>query len=252
MTFGHSMVPMHASPKKRRENPAREELILDVARELLLDGGYHGLTMARIAEGVDYSKGTVYQHFACKEEVIIALATRSVEKQQALVERAALFPGRPRERMLAVAEATQLFSILYAADTRIFQIMNGEAITQKGTVDSLWRLKHAANHTVAIMSGIVRDAVAQGDLVYRGDLALKDLLFHIWLLGEAGKASAGNWLPPSELGISRTFESLIRSTQLMADAYEWRPLTTEWDYDESLRRIRKELFAEESKRAYGG
>ena len=131
---------MATMTRRQREVQAREELILDVARELLLEGGYHGLTMARVADGAEYSKGTIYHHFSCKEEVIIALAARSVEKQRVLVERAATFSGRPRERMLAVGEATQLFSLLYPDEARIFQIMNGEAITQKGSKESLWGL----------------------------------------------------------------------------------------------------------------
>jgi hypothetical protein len=129
--------------------------------------------------------------------------------------------------------------------------MSGEAITQKGSKESLWELKRSANHTVTIMFGIVRDAIAQGDLVLEGDHTLNDLVFHMWLLGEAGKASSTSWLPPAEMGITSTFESLIRSTQMMADAYGWRPLTSEWDYAETHRRIREEMFAEESRRAYG-
>ena len=66
---------------KQRQILGREVLVLDMARELLLKSGYHGLTMARVAEAVGCSKATVYQHFSCKEEIIIALAGQSVEKQ---------------------------------------------------------------------------------------------------------------------------------------------------------------------------
>ncbi|HPV38223.1 MAG TPA: helix-turn-helix domain-containing protein, partial [Candidatus Hydrogenedentes bacterium] len=62
---------------KQREIREREERLLDVARELILAQGYHGLTMARIGNRLGVAKATVYQHFSCKEEVIIALAGRS-------------------------------------------------------------------------------------------------------------------------------------------------------------------------------
>jgi len=237
--------------KRQRDVAARRELILSVVRGLFIEGGYHGLTMARVAERAGYSKGTVYDHFSCKEEAIIALAAVSVEKQRVLVERAATFPGRSRERMLAVAEATQLFARLYPDDTRIFQIMNGEAITQKGSKESLWRLRLSANHTVAILRGIIRDAVAQGDLAFEGDRSAEDLVFHLWLLGEAGKATVSSWMPPTEMGVEDTFGSLIRSSQVLVDAYGWRPLSSEWDYGETMRRIREEVFGAESKEAYG-
>ena len=114
--------------RKQRDLIERGNLLLEIARDLLLKGGYHGLTMAQVALRAGSSKGTVYQHFSCKEEMIITLAAESVEKQRELVERAAMFRGRPRERMLAIGEATELFAQLHADDARIFQIMSGEAI----------------------------------------------------------------------------------------------------------------------------
>ncbi|NIA15189.1 MAG: TetR family transcriptional regulator, partial [Nitrospiraceae bacterium] len=150
--------------RKKREIQERDGLILKAARAMLLEIGYHGLTMARIATVIDSSKGTIYQHFPCKEDIIVALAIQSMEKQREMVERAATFRGRPRERMLAVGEATALFARLYVDDARIFQIMTGEAIMQKASPDTLWRLKVSGHNTANIMLGIVRDAIVQGDV----------------------------------------------------------------------------------------
>ncbi|MBN2308876.1 MAG: TetR/AcrR family transcriptional regulator [Candidatus Hydrogenedentes bacterium] len=238
--------------KKQREIQAREGVILDEARKLLLKGGYHGLTMARVAEATCCSKGTVYQHFPNKEEIIVALAVRSVDKQRALVEQAATFRGRPRERMIAVATATELFALLHRDDARIFQIMNGEAILQKASEGAIWRMRASANRTVSIMFGIVRDAVAQGDLPSASEGQARDVIFHFWLLGEAGKASRTSWLPPSEMGIADPFASIIRSTQYLGDGFGWRPLSTEWDYEETRRRVCREVFPNEARQVYGG
>jgi AcrR family transcriptional regulator len=65
---------MVTSPRKQRKYEQREALLLAIARKILLHGGYHGLTMARVADSAEYSKGTLYQHFSCKEELIITLA----------------------------------------------------------------------------------------------------------------------------------------------------------------------------------
>ena len=67
------------SSRKERQRAERDELILRVARELLLEKGYLGLTMDRIAKATEYSKGTIYQHYSCKEEVVIALAIQTAE-----------------------------------------------------------------------------------------------------------------------------------------------------------------------------
>ena len=65
---------METLSRKQREIQEREALILEVAREMLLERGYLGVTMDRIAQAIEYSKGTVYQHFSSKEDVLVALA----------------------------------------------------------------------------------------------------------------------------------------------------------------------------------
>ncbi len=35
---------------------------------MIVRDGYHGLSMDRIAEALEYSKGTIYQHFSCKKK----------------------------------------------------------------------------------------------------------------------------------------------------------------------------------------
>ena len=73
------------SPKKR-EILERENRILEVARPIVVREGYNGINMDRIAELVNYSKGTIYNHFSCKEEIIIALAIQSATKRTELFQ----------------------------------------------------------------------------------------------------------------------------------------------------------------------
>ena len=121
----------------------------------------------------------------------------------------------------------------------------------KASDNSLWRLRAAANRTVSIMNGILRDAVAQGDLAFDEYRRQEDLVYHMWLLGDAGKASSSSWLPPSEMGVSNPFTSIIRSTQMLGDAYGWKPLSTEWDYEETRARIHREVFPTEMRKVHG-
>ena len=51
---------MSTSNRKEREIREREELILAVGRDLLLERGYLGMTMDKIAEATEYSKGLEY------------------------------------------------------------------------------------------------------------------------------------------------------------------------------------------------
>ncbi len=64
---------MAISTRKERQLREREELILDRAREMLAEKGYLGLKLDELAEAVEYSKGTLYQHFSSKEDMILAI-----------------------------------------------------------------------------------------------------------------------------------------------------------------------------------
>ncbi len=236
---------------KQLEIREREGRLLEIARRLVLDRGYHGLTMARIATRLDVAKATVYQHFSCKEEIIIALAGRSVDLQRSLIDRAAAFHGTPRERMFAVGEATQLFSRLYPEDARIFQLISAEAITQKASPASLGRLRISARETADVMSGIVRDAIERGDLELKLGDRVEDITYQFWMMGESAKAAMWSWMPPRELGVEDPFKAMFHGGQIIGDAYGWRPLSTEWDFEETRRRIRREVFPVECRKAYG-
>ncbi|MCA9258394.1 MAG: helix-turn-helix transcriptional regulator, partial [Planctomycetales bacterium] len=80
---------MKTLTRKQRELQEREARILEVSREVVVREGYHGLSMDRVAEALEYSKGTIYNHFSCKEDIILALAVQTTEKRTELFERAA-------------------------------------------------------------------------------------------------------------------------------------------------------------------
>ena len=48
----------------------RQDEILDIALNLLADGGVKNLTMKRIAESIGVSEPAVYRHFKNKTEIV--------------------------------------------------------------------------------------------------------------------------------------------------------------------------------------
>lgn len=238
--------------RKQREKRDREEQFLEIARRILIAGGYHGLTMDRIADASEYSKGTIYHHFTCKEEVIIALARRALERRLNMMERGATFSGRPRERMVAIGEAVELFARLNAQDARIFQIINAEAIIQKASAESFSAMKNAVFRGFHIMVGVIRDAIACGDVTPPPGVRPEDMTFALWALTDGGYTAASGWIPFHEVGIGAPFATAMQNCHVLGDGYGWKPLSSEWDYEATLRRVRAELFPEESAKVYGG
>ncbi|MER5438763.1 helix-turn-helix domain-containing protein [Streptomyces sp. NPDC002790] len=65
---------------------ARRRMTLDAAAELLDEGGYAALTIRSVAQRAGTSTGLIYQYFADKEEIFIALLSESQIESTAFVE----------------------------------------------------------------------------------------------------------------------------------------------------------------------
>src|SRR5262249_55817619 len=117
--------------RKQREVHDREARILDLARSMIVEDGYHGLSMDRIAEAMEYSKGTIYQHFSCKEEIVIALLNQTMERRLDLFRRAAAYRGGSRERITAIGVAAELFFQLYPDHLHTEQTIRVSSVREK-------------------------------------------------------------------------------------------------------------------------
>lgn len=62
--------------RKQREFERREEDILDAALALFSRPEWEAVTIAQIARAADIGKGTVYKHFASKDELLFRLMMR--------------------------------------------------------------------------------------------------------------------------------------------------------------------------------
>lgn len=58
----------------------REESILAVAEQLLLESGEGDITLDSLAEQLDLAKGTLYKHFASKDELFLRIIIRHEEQ----------------------------------------------------------------------------------------------------------------------------------------------------------------------------
>ena len=99
---------MGTRERRQREIVEREQLFLETARELIRQDGLLNLQMARLAEKCDYAVGTLYQHFASKEDLLVALATENVQHRVEMFERVAHWKASTRDRMFGIAVADML------------------------------------------------------------------------------------------------------------------------------------------------
>lgn len=232
---------MPTTARRERDLRRREDLILDAAEDLLLVHGYLGLNLDRLAERVEYSKGTLYNHFETKEDIVLALASRNLAARVDLFERASAFPGRTRERMVAINVANE---VLAEGGSSPFQIM------QMAKTPSLWEKTAAARRAgyarrehrcLEVLEEVVRAGVTAGDVVL-GDSQVREFCFGMMALslGTHLVISAPGWT--ENLGVKAPLAVLRANQHRLLDGAGWRPLLVEWDYAATEARIRAEVF----------
>jgi len=235
--------------RKQREIQEREELILDVARRMLVERGYLGVTMDRIAQEIEYSKGTVYQHFSSKEDLLVALAGATTRVRAELFARAAAFRGPTRERMWALGVADDLFVRLYPTHWQAEQIVRAASIQSKATRERLMALESTEMLCFTAVTGVIRDAIAAGDLEVTEPTMTEDLAFGLWSMSFGAHFISASNPNLGAKGMGDTDRALRRNYNALLDGYGWQPLSTEIDYTETRERILDAVFPEEARRA---
>jgi TetR/AcrR family fatty acid metabolism transcriptional regulator len=82
----------------------KKEAILDAATVEIAAHGYHGTTVAMIARRAGVADGTIYLYFSNKEEILVSLFERAMDRFTAQGARElADLPG-PRERLVRIIE----------------------------------------------------------------------------------------------------------------------------------------------------
>lgn len=238
---------MAPGTRKQRELADRERLVLDVAAGMLVERGYLGLTMDRIAEATEYSKGTIYQHFPNKEEILAQLAIETTERRAALFERAAAFDGRPRERMAAIGVAEGLFVRLHPLHSRCEPMLNAHSIREKTSPQRLERLEGGEFGCMNVALRVIQQGLESGDLPPGADELPQTILIGLWAMSSGFHTITGSEGKDLEakLGIADAGDALFTCYDHFLDGFGWAPLSSEWDYPATLERIRNEVFPHE-------
>lgn len=233
--------------RKQRERQEREAKILQLARGMLRETGYLGLSMDRIATQMEYSKGTIYQHFQNKEEIILALANEALEKRLEMFQAAATWSGATctRDRMAAIGAAAEKFVEQYPHHFAVEQIVRSASIWEKTSEERRQFMQMCEGRCMQIVGGIVRDGLAHGDLKLPPERTAEDVVFGLWSLNFGAYTIVTSSESLEENGIRDPIAALRHNQNLMLDGYDWRPLYSEKDYDATMDQVKREVFIDE-------
>lgn len=198
-------------PLRERQRQEREALILRAASDLFVERGYHETSMEDIAARVGIAKGTVYLHFASKEDLTIALVQHGIRHFAADLEAILASDATPQAKLEQVIEQT-----FTSPGARISQVImtafrNPQLLERmherRATMGEVWR------EPSRLLTEILNEGKATGEFDPTMPTPLMLTLFLSLLAPHRWDQSVAQDIPPAELArqVSRFFFKGIAS-----------------------------------------
>ncbi|TVO75207.1 TetR/AcrR family transcriptional regulator [Sedimenticola selenatireducens] len=226
---------------------AREMELIEAALQIMEVDGTAGLTMDKVVAKVPYSKGTVYNHFSSREDLLTGVCNSGMSVLADLFSRAITFDGSTRERMLAILYAYLLHALLQPTQFMLVVSAKTAAMIERTSERRQTEHYQLEGRLMGPMLNLVDEAIEKGELVLPKHMSRQQIVFTHWagsfgaialLINSEGKCSGRN-------GLAFQIE-VFNHANLLLDGMQWYPLSHETDYSESVRRIAHEIFLEES------
>ncbi len=145
---------------KEKQRQEREALILKVAEEVLAEKGYRDTSVDEIAARVGIAKGTVYLHFTSKEELVVALFERDMQKFLQIVAKQVDTAVSAREKLEAILQV--MYGELFSKRIQLLYSMYQSPelrrnFGEKGCMRGLWE------ELAARISSLLEEGKAAGE-----------------------------------------------------------------------------------------
>ncbi len=231
--------------RKQRELLQREELIMDTAQAMVYEHGYGHLSMDRVAEATEYSKGTIYNHFSSKEDLVCSLCCRSIKNLIDIFERAYQYEGSTRERYSAIGIGYSLYNQLHAMDAQNIQTVKNNAVREKVSEEKLVEMESLEHNINKIAQSIVQEAIDCGDLDKKHQDNVGTIVFGCWSMHYGAMLLDQSDMPLNKLGFSPVVNMLWENSNIYLDGYQWQPLSKDTDSKKLFNEISSALFDDE-------
>ena len=236
---------------KQREIRERDERFLQLARTIFLEEGYHAVTIGRIARMTGFSKGTVYQRFTGKEELMVELAIRCRAELVEVMNLGRRIEGPSRARMVAIGEAIEIYARLYSDNMRIMAVIDEETIRDKVPQEQQDRLHQQDLRLFGVLADLVEEAIRAGDLELPPQCSTQSICLALWALLDGWAHAVRGAVPLQDLGLSAAPVDILRSARFLMDGYNWRPLRDEWPYEQVREQVVEALGKEHDLKRLG-
>jgi AcrR family transcriptional regulator len=239
---------MKTLTRKERNFLDRENELIVLAMDIMHKDGVSNLTMDKLTAQSDFSKGTIYNHFSCKEDILSAISITSMAELNHLFSRAVRFKGTTRERLLAVHFAYMLNAKLNPEQFMCVLSCKTSSVTEKASKKRRQLSIDKESEILSLLNQLVNEAETAGELIVTQPHGHQLITFCNWSMSFGTLAllmRAEDSQATQSLDVQ---EALLHNICVILDGLGWKPLSSQWDYHETLIRIQAEIFAPEMKR----
>ncbi|OPX55871.1 transcriptional regulator, TetR family [Oceanospirillum multiglobuliferum] len=237
------MTPRVASPDQIE---AREIEIIQAAAQLVEKEGVNGLTIDKVVAVVPYSKGTVYNHFSSKEDLLIALCIYKLNTLSGMFARAKAFNGSTRERLVAFHMAYFLYALLSPGQAMAVLYTKTPEIECKASECRMARLTSIDGELLSMVVEVMAEAQANQEVHLPPHLNLQQVAFGNWSIAFGTIALLNSHLDPCPVSQGLLIDrEYFNNVNALLDGYGFQPLSPVFDFQHCIERLLKEVFAEE-------
>jgi AcrR family transcriptional regulator len=145
--------------RRERQRAELREQILKAAREIVLNQGFEGLTMRKIADAIEYSAATIYLHFSSRDEIAHALVQEGFAEMLAYMG-PVITIADPLERLSAIGRAYVRFGMEHPQTYRL--IFMAEYTSVVMGEEKLEDPDEPGNRAFGLVESTVRELVEGG------------------------------------------------------------------------------------------
>ncbi|MDP2696714.1 TetR/AcrR family transcriptional regulator [Thalassospira sp.] len=149
----------------------REEAILDKTQDLIAEFGFFELKMSDLARACDIAVGTLYAHFASKEDLLIGLASRAVMRRTAFFETARAHDGPAIEKFIVASLLDVRFSIRHPELFEAEYLALAPSIWNRATVARHQQLLAQIDQMTRMFQAFLEEAAQDTDHTDQGGTA---------------------------------------------------------------------------------
>ncbi|AHE98662.1 TetR/AcrR family transcriptional regulator [Thioalkalivibrio paradoxus] len=222
---------MGTRERKLRERSAREMLFIETAQDLIRHDGLLNLRMSRLADACDYATGTLYQHFASKEDLLLAIATEDLKRRAAAFARLPDLPLGTRDRMLAVILTDIDFGQRHPDYFRLVQYVSTEVIWDSASAERRERLLEEGAPISQAVSRIVSAAIEAQDLPRSAGLRPIEIAAGPWCLNTGMHTLIHAQGLLEAYAVREPYDLLLHHSHALLNGLGWRPLAKLDDSD---------------------